>query len=161
MFNTFGPNHIPQWEAPKQGFPTTLLVVLGVVLVLSSIMIISNMDYYGCVDDDRIRIRQFYDTRKEKEPLVVKIPEPPTTYKKYVAPKFGVLKLSKGIVTQTHREIKEDSVILVSRKNIDGRAGSFLSIQEIVPNEKFTIVSTNEIGEIEMEDFGEIYFQIV
>lgn len=95
---------------------------------------------------------------------VIKVPdsEPDAKeYKTFVTPKNGIVKLSKGIVTQTHHSIKEDSVIILSRKSIDGKAGTLLIVKEIVPNKKFIIQSLNSDGEIETEDCGDIYFAVI
>lgn len=96
---------------------------------------------------------------------VIKVPESESEntkdYKTIVTPKNGIVKLSKGVVTQTHHSIKEDSVIILSRKSIDGKAGTLLVVKDIVPNKKFIIHSLNSEGEIETEDCGDIYFAVI
>jgi hypothetical protein len=99
----------------------------------------------------------------EEHPYVIKVAtERAEEYKNFVAPKNGILKLTKGVVTQVHHTIKEDSVIILSRKSIDGKAGSQLIVKDIVPNKKFTIHSINSDDDsTETEDCGEIYFAVI
>ena len=98
-----------------------------------------------------------------EEPYVIKVPAADRIeeYKNFVAPKNGTVKLSKGVVTQTHHSVKEDSVIILSRKSIDGKAGTQLVIKDITPNKKFTIHSINSDGDVETDDCGEVYFAVI
>ena len=98
-----------------------------------------------------------------EEPYVIKVPAADRIeeYKNFVAPKNGIVKLSKGVVTQTHHSVKEDSVIILSRKSIDGKAGTQLVIKDITPNKKFTIHSINSDGDVETDDCGEVYFAVI
>jgi hypothetical protein len=81
-------------------------------------------------------------------------------YKNFIAPDYGTIRLSKGVATQIHHSIKNDSVIVLSRKTIDGRAGSFLVVREIVPNEKFVIEALDSDSKVEKDDSGEIFFVV-
>ena len=136
----------------NNSFPFSVSILFIGLIILLSLVIVSS-----CTID------QYEDERVVKKSIeVVKVvANEPSEYKNFVAPKSGTLKLTKGTVSQVHHGIKEDSVIILSRKSISGRAGQYLSVQEIVPNKKFTIVATDELGEVEAEDCGEIYFQVL
>lgn len=79
-------------------------------------------------------------------------------HKKY--PREGVTRLVKGKVEIIHHGIKKDSVIMVSRKNIEGKPGQYLVIENIVSNESFEIRSVSAENELQSEDYSEIYFII-
>lgn len=82
-------------------------------------------------------------------------------FRKYVTPSDGIVQLNKGVYKQQHSDIKEDSVVLTSRKSLkDGTGGVYLVV-EIEPNESFSVISMNSEGSIEEGDCGEIYFFIV
>ena len=78
-------------------------------------------------------------------------------FKNIVTPVAGTVQLTKGSVRQVHHDIKEDSVIVVSRKSLNGKAGMHLLVS-VVPNEYFTITSVDSEGLVEEEDCGEISF---
>lgn len=80
-------------------------------------------------------------------------------FKKLQTPDNGTIRLIKGKVKVTHHAIKEDSVIMVNRKNIEGKPGFHLLVS-IDPNESFTIKSVDDEGTIETEDYGEVFFKI-
>ena len=85
-----------------------------------------------------------------------------SNYKNVQSPNNGIVRLIKGKYKVIHHYIKEDSVIILSRKSLEGKCGIHLTI-DIIPNESFTIKSVNENDTdvyIETEDYGEVYFKI-
>jgi len=80
-------------------------------------------------------------------------------FKQLQIPDNGIVRLIKGKIKVTHHSIKEDSVIMVNRKNIEGKPGFHLLIS-IEPNESFTIKSVDDEGTVETEDYGEVFFKI-
>jgi len=128
--------------------PYILFFSIIFFILLITVAFGSQMSMPGAIYDESPYVIKVTDQRAEE-------------YKNFVAPKNGIVKLTKGVVTQTHHSVKEDSVIILSRKSIDGKAGSQLVLKDIVPNKKFTIHSINSDGEIETEDCGEIYFAVI
>lgn len=82
-------------------------------------------------------------------------------FKNYVAPNQGTLRLTKGVATQVHHSIKSDSVVMLTRKSMDGRAGLHLVVKEIIPNEKFLVEALDEDANIVRDDCGELYFVVL
>lgn len=86
-----------------------------------------------------------------------------SNYKHVQEPKNGVIRLIKGKCKVIHHSIKEDSVIITSRKSLEGKTGFHL-IVDIEPNKYFTIksISESENGEMiqEEEDCGEVFFTV-
>jgi hypothetical protein len=145
----------------SSSFPFTLIfLVLGVVMLLSLTMA-SNCVFAMDATNEELFEHKIKNTEVIHRTLVENVQKPKQEYKTYTAPKNGTVKLCKGEFVQTHHNIKEDSVILLSRKTIDGKAGNFLTIDKIDPNKKFRIAATDELGDIEVSDCGEIYFQIL
>ena len=134
---------------------TITFLIIGIFIIMSLAVISTFSVEASLIEED------FHPKRRIAKEIIRIENKEEKDYKNFTAPKSGILKLSKGTVSQVHHAIKEDSVIILSRKSIDGRAGSFLSIKEIVPNKKFTVNSTDDVGAVEEEDCGEIYFQIM
>lgn len=104
-----------------------------------------------------------YGLIEEPEPRIIrceKLMDDNRLFKNFVAPMEGTLRLTKGIATQVHHLVKSDSIIVLSRKSIDGKAGLHLVVSEILPNEKFSIEAVDENGNVVKDDCGEIYFII-
>jgi hypothetical protein len=80
-------------------------------------------------------------------------------YKNFQVQDNGIVRLNKGKRKVIHHDIKIDSIIILSRKSLEGKAGVNL-IVDIVPNESFTISSVNGEAEIELDDCGEVYYKI-
>jgi hypothetical protein len=80
-------------------------------------------------------------------------------YKNFQVQDNGIVRLNKGKHKVIHHDIKVDSIIILSRKSLEGKAGVNL-IVDIVPNESFTISSVNGEAEIELDDCGEVYYKI-
>ena len=141
----------------SSSFPLTITFLIIALVLFTSIAVVStcSIEQFHIEEDIISRKNIANEIYKGRNKIEEK------DYKTYTAPKNGTLKLNKGVITQIHHGIKEDSVILISRKNIDGRAGSFLTITEIIPNKKFSISSTDDVGAVEEEDCGEIFFQII
>lgn len=81
-------------------------------------------------------------------------------YKTPQMPSNGTVRLIKGTVTVPHHNIKNDSTIIVSRKNVEGKLGTHLVVS-ITPNIEFKIDSISDTGELETLDYGEICFMIL
>lgn len=71
----------------------------------------------------------------------------------------GVIKLNRGKGVVISHIVKKDSVIMLSRKSVDGEIGT-LVVHEIIPNEKFIIHSVSN-GEETVDDNGEIFYNCV
>ena len=141
-------------QTSRNTFPFTTVTILVVVMI---ILLMFSMVSSCLIMDCEVE-KEHHTPRK-----VLTIPPPQGTekeYKVFKAPRNGTVKLSKGSVDVVHHDIKEDSIILLSRKTISGKGGNFLSISTIKPNKNFRIISTDEVGNIEEEDNGEIYFLI-
>ena len=128
-----------------------------------------------------MQLEESYDNPLNNNPLnnnpsnkivIVKSEEPNQNFKTVKSPSNGTVQLIKGVGKVIHHSIKEDSVIMLSRKNIEGKVGSHLIIGKIEPNQYFTVHSVSEfetssdkdsdiITGVETEDFGEIYFLII
>lgn len=119
---------------------------------------------YGLIEDDAdLRARELRKLSLDAVqdgylPKDVRMPK--DGYKKFIAPDYGTIRLVKGMATQVHHSIKNDSIIIVSRKTIDGKAGTHLVVKEIVPNEKFTITAVDSIGGVVVDDCGEVFFVV-
>lgn len=94
-------------------------------------------------------------------PTSASIPPQKKEYKRIQTPREGIIKLVNGKAKIIHHNIKKDSVIMLSRKNIDQKAGTHLVIDDIVVDECFNVISTDDQGIIEENDCGEIYFVIL
>ena len=81
-------------------------------------------------------------------------------FKNIKIPSEGTEKLTNGKTTIIHHNIKEDSIILTSRKSLNGNTVGTIVV-DIIPNESFTIKSINKNGEIEKNDYSEIFFVIL
>ena len=140
----------------SNNFPVSLcFLIIGLVLLLSIALVSScNLDTHYIEDD--------YLTRKiQNNSIKIRLEDTKErNYKQFKAPHNGTLKLSKGTVEQVHHAIKDDSIILLTRKNIEGKAGQYLVV-DIDANKKFTVKSVDEMNSVEEEDFGEVFFQIL
>lgn len=91
--------------------------------------------------------------------------EPPRrsdeAYANFTAPSQGTLRLSKGVATQIHHTIKNDSVIVLTRKSLDGGPGRHLVIRDLEPNKKFVVASVGDDGVVATDDSGEVYFVVI
>lgn len=128
--------------------PILILMVVGFMMLAVSIETSSSF-----IENDNS-----YDVVKMHK--IVHNPES-IEYKKEKTPRDGTIRLVKGEAEVIHHNIKKDSTIILSRKNIEGKAGIHLIVSEIIPNEYFKIKSLNLEHEKEEEDFGEIYFLIL
>lgn len=119
---------------------------------------------YGLIEDDTdLRARELRKLSLEAVQdgyLSKDMRMPKDGYKKFIAPDYGTIRLVKGMATQVHHSIKTDSVIVVSRKTIDGMAGTHLVVKEIVPNEKFTVMAVDSTGNVVVDDCGEVFFVV-
>jgi hypothetical protein len=132
------------------------LTIIPIVLILFVFVIggIQDLDQYNL---------------EPKTTVIVKPDQSNQNFKTVKTPSHGTVQLVKGIGKVVHHSIKEDSVIMLSRKNIEGKVGSHLIIGEIEPNQHFTVHSVSEFEDnnsevstgVEVEDFGEIYFLII
>lgn len=127
-----------------------LLPLLFLFFVLFVAMLFSRLEF----EDDIL------ETAVKPVPTRVVV-EDNKEYKRHRAPRDGTVKLVNGKVSVIHLSIKKDSVILLSRKSIDQKAGSHLIIGDITPNETFDVLSTDEQGILEENDCGDIYFVVV
>ena len=83
-------------------------------------------------------------------------------FKNIQEPSNGTVRLIKGKCKVIHHSIKEDSVIMLSRKSLEGKTGFHLVV-DIEPNEFFIIKSMSDEDDnyvVEDEDCGEVYFNI-
>jgi len=80
-------------------------------------------------------------------------------FKEEKLPTEGLVRLIKGNAVVSHHNIKEDSIIMLSRKNIEGKPGLHL-IVNIEANSSFTITSVNSDSVVEIEDYSEIFFLV-
>ncbi len=146
-------NPFCQPKTPKELYSSSSLFYVFFIFItmvlLFSIFFTQSFDSFETPHIYHLQDDKLYGLKNNQEP---------SEYKNFVAPKNGVLKLTRGIFTQTHHSIKEDSVIMLSRKSVDGKPGLQLIVKEIVPNKKFVVHSVNSDGDIETEDCGEIYF---
>lgn len=79
-------------------------------------------------------------------------------YKKDILKNQDCVRLIKGTAKIIHHNIKQDSIILLSRKTIEGKPGNHLVIDEIVSNEYFIINAVDEDNNVVETDMGEIYY---
>lgn len=100
-----------------------------------------------------------YQNEYENDKIKTVLMPDNTTFKNIQKPSCGVMTLIKGKHKVIHHTIKEDSIIILSRKSIEGIPGCHL-IVDINPNESFVVTSVNDDGKPENEDYGEIYFKI-
>lgn len=121
--------------------------VFPMIITIFLMLVVVN---YGLIEEPSIQMIRDIERPEKSE----------KTYKNFIAPDYGTLRLSKGVATQIHHSIKNDSVIVLSRKTIDGKAGVLLVVREIVPNEKFTIEAVDEESNVVRDDSGEIFFVV-
>lgn len=144
MFSS-GPFQFP-YQQPRnthQGCSQGFVIVMVVMVFLMLFIFLAQVE--------------FFEGRVYHESL---IQEPKRKLRKYIAPRDGLVTLTKGSAKIIHHDIQEDSIIMLSRKSCQGKTGTILSVDKIEPERHFTIISTNEEGVVEEEDCGEVYFVV-
>lgn len=84
-----------------------------------------------------------------------------TDYKTKVINNKGTIQLVKGEGKVIHHNIKQDSIILLSRKSIEGTPGTYLIVDNIESNEYFTVKSVDQNNNTVITDLGVVYYTIV
>lgn len=123
-------------------FPVLILIIVGFM------MIAINIETSYTYDNIDMNLKVIKDDEYNKD------------YRYEQLTRDGTTRLVKGKIKVIHHNIKKDSTIILSRKNIEGKIGMHLIIGDIIPNEYFEILSIDNDGNIQEEDYGEVYYII-
>ena len=156
----------------SSNFSTTILINIIFFFVISllfmSIIIpdtIISAEGALLIPDGNVKVSQNIEDdfhRKYDNQLVLN--DAAKNFKKIKTPSNGCVRLINGKVNVIHHSIKEDSIIMLSRKSVDGIPGEHLVV-DIDPNKSFTIKSIkltdDKLLSTQDQDCGEIFFTCI
>lgn len=129
--------------------PILLLMSVAFMFIFSSSITSYDQDY------ETIPINYYINKPKEQETT-----KEQNEYNQKIQQNKGTIQLVKGFAKVIHHNIKQDSIILLSRKSVEGKPGTHLIVDHIESNQYFTVKSIDNDNNVTESDLGVIYYKI-